>query len=83
MKFENAKQIEAFVNEIDKCTSEVYLRSIYGDIYNLKSRLSQYLAVAALLGEHGDELELYCNNREDESRLLNFLGRNLDIMGIE
>ena len=83
MKFTNAKQIEDFLNEIDNCQGQVYLRSIYGDIYNLKSKLNQYLAVAALLGEHGDELELFCDLKEDEARLLSFLGKNLDIIGIE
>lgn len=80
MKFTNAKQIEEFLNEINNCIGEVYLRSIYGDVYNLKSRLNQYLAIAALLGEHGDELELFCSLREDESRLLNYLAKNPEVL---
>lgn len=83
MKFTNAKQIEEFLNEINNCKGGVYLRSIYGDVYNLKSKLNQYLAVAALLGEHGEELELFCDLKEDEARLLSFLSKNLDIVGIE
>lgn len=80
MKFTNAKQIEDFLNEINTCIGQVYLRSPYGDVYNLKSRLNQYLAVAALLSEHGDELELFCTMREDESRLLNYLNRNPEVL---
>ena len=49
------------------CTGDVILTSEYGDKYNLKSTLSQYIAIAALLGQHGEELELWCSNREDEA----------------
>ena len=82
MKFTTAEQIDLFVKAIDECKRDVYLRSIYGDVYNLKSRLSQYLGLAALLSEHGDELELFCSSREDESRMLNFLSKHPEITGI-
>ena len=83
MKFENSTQIDEFLAAVDTCKKDVYLKSPYGDVYNLKSRLSQYLGVAALLSEHGDELELWCTTKEDESRMLNYLGHNPDILGIE
>lgn len=79
MRFTNSEQIEKFLAAVDSCTHDVYLRSLYGDVYNLKSRLSQYLGVAALLSEHGDELELWCSNKDDEARMLNFLTRNPEI----
>ena len=80
MKFTNAEQVEKFLAVVDGCEKDVYLKSIYGDVYNLKSRLSQYLGVAALLSEHGDELELWCANKNDEARMLNFLTANPDIL---
>lgn len=80
MKFTNAEQVEKFLAAVDGCEKDVYLKSIYGDVYNLKSRLSQYLGVAALLSEHGDELELWCANKNDEARMLNFLTANPDIL---
>ena len=83
MKFNNSAQIDKFLAAVDTCEKDVYLKSPYGDVYNLKSRLSQYLGVAALLSEHGDELELWCISKEDESRMLNYLGHNPDILGIE
>lgn len=80
MKFTNAEQVEKFLAAVDSCEKDVYLKSIYGDVYNLKSRLSQYLGVAALLSEHGDELELWCANKNDEARMLNFLTANPDVL---
>ena len=80
MKFTNAEQVEKFLAAVDSCEKDVYLKSIYGDVYNLKSRLRQYLGVAALLSEHGDELELWCANKNDEAHMLNFLTANPDIL---
>lgn len=34
--------------------------------------MSRYIAMGALLGEHGDDLELFCENKEDESKFLKF-----------
>lgn len=58
---------------------DVTLRSLDGDIFNLKSKLSQYIAIAALLGQHGDELELFCSDREDEGKFMQFLMENPSI----
>ena len=73
MKFTSAKQFYDFQEVLAQCHGNVYLRSAFGDCYNLKSVLSQYVAFAALLGEHGDELELYCSDKDDEGKLLGFL----------
>ena len=58
------------------CKGEVTLRSVDGDIFNLKSKLSQYIAIAALLGQHGDELELFCSDSSDEGKFMHFLMEN-------
>lgn len=60
MKLKNTNQIDEFLSAINKCKHGVKLVSVYGDVYDLKSKLTQYIAIAALLGNHGDELELYC-----------------------
>ena len=73
MKFKNISQVDDFIKAVEKCKGEVILTSQYGDRYNLKSDLSRYVAIGALLGEHGDELELFCANREDEGIMMNFL----------
>lgn len=73
MKFKNVAQVEDFLAAVNACSGEVWLESAYGDKFNLKSKLTQYVAMGALLGEHGDELELFAAEKEDESRLMAFL----------
>ena len=55
------------------CAGDVYLKSQDGDVFNLKSALSEYIALGQLLSEQGDNLELFADRREDEARLINFL----------
>ena len=73
MKLKNIKEVEQFRNVIHECTGDVYLKSQEGDVFNLKSAMSEYIALGRLLSEQGDSLELVANNREDEARLLRFL----------
>ena len=73
MKFTNLDQVNDFLAAVDKAKGNVYLLSLSGDKYNLKSKLSLYVSIGALLSEQGDSLELYCDLKEDESNFLNFL----------
>ena len=73
MKLSKIEQVNEFLAIVDR---EVTLRSVDGDIFNLKSKLSQYIAIAALLGQHGDELELFCSDSSDEGKFMNFLMEN-------
>lgn len=70
MKIKNIKDVETFLNIVDHCNGEITLTSIYGDKFNMKSKLTQYVAISALLGEHGDELELWCSEKTDEEKFL-------------
>lgn len=70
MKIRNIKDVETFLDIVNNCNGEVTLTSIYGDKFNMKSKLTQYVAVSALLGEHGDELELWCSEKSDEEKFL-------------
>lgn len=65
MKITNVAEVEGFLEAVNKCHGNVYLQSLEGDRFNLKSKLSQYVAIGALLGEHGRDLELFCEDRED------------------
>ena len=76
MKLSKIEQVNEFLAIVDSCKGEVTLRSVDGDIFNLKSKLSQYIAIAALLGQHGDELELFCSDSSDEGKVMNFLMEN-------
>lgn len=80
MKIKKLSQVNWFLGVANECNGDVWLTSSYGDKYNLKSALSQYLSVAALLSEKGDELELWCQNREDEERFYKLFNEHPEIL---
>lgn len=73
MKLKNIKQLDQFRDAINRCRSDVFLKSPEGDVLNLKSSLSQYIALGQLLGEAGDTLELFTSCVEDEAVMLEFM----------
>ena len=74
MKLSNITDVQKFIAAVNACEGDVYLKSVEGDVFNLKSSLSQYIAIGRLLEESGDNLELFAQTREDELLLLNMLG---------
>lgn len=79
MNFQNIEQIDDFLDAVQKCTGNVYLKSIDGDVFNLKSRLSQYVAIGALLDDQGDCLELFCDKTEDERHFYEFFAEHPEV----
>ena len=75
MKLNNITDVQKFTAAINACKNDVYLRSQEGDQFNLKSSLSQYIAIGRLLEESGDSLELFAQTREDEAILLKMIGQ--------
>ena len=73
MKLTNVKDVQKFIEVVNSCESDVYLKSVEGDVFNLKSSLSQYIAIGRLLEESGDSLELFAQTREDEALLMQML----------
>ena len=73
MKLKNVKDVQKFIEVVNSCENDVYLKSQEGDVFNLKSSLSQYIAIGRLLEESGDSLELFAQTREDEAKLLNMM----------
>ena len=59
-----------------KCKGDVHLRSPFGDDFNLKSRLIQYVAIAAMTKECGDYLELFCDHKDDEKHFMEFFEKH-------
>lgn len=80
MKIKNKEQIHALLDTVKECKNDVYLMSVYGDRYNLKSELSTYIAIGTLLSDHGDDLELFCSNPSDESKFLKFFCENPEVL---
>ena len=76
MKIRTIKDVQDFVAIVNKCKGEVWLESIHGDKYNLKSALTQYVAMADLVRDHNDELELFASNAEDEAILMDFIANH-------
>ena len=81
MKLNNITEVEAFLATVNSCKGNVYLRSPMCDIYNLKSALSQYTAIGALLSEHGDELELFCEESCDEQLFFKYFENYPETLG--
>ena len=73
MKLNNVKDVQKFIEVVNSCESDIYLKSTEGDVFNLKSSLSQYIAIGRLIEDVGESLELFAQTREDEARLLNLL----------
>lgn len=80
MKLTNVNQIEDFLTAVNNSSGDVFLTSIYGDKFNLKSAMSKYLAIAALLGDKGSELELWCASKDDEANFMKFFLDNPEVL---
>ena len=80
MHLTNTKEIFEFRAAISKCKGKVWLYSQEGDRFNLKSVVSQYIALGKLLTEQGENLELFCEKAEDEKNFLEFFNRNPEVL---
>lgn len=76
MKLNKINEVTKFLNVVDTCKGDVFLTSPYGDKYNLKSKLTQYIAIAALLNADNSELELWCDDNSDEGKFMEFFNEN-------
>ena len=72
MKFKKPIEVNDFLRTVEECEGEIWLESVSGDKYILKSVFSRYIAMSALLSEHGDKLELYCQLPEDREKFYKY-----------
>lgn len=72
MKITNKAQVDKFVNAIEQCQGKTFLFDTQGNQYNLKSFMSRQVALGKLLDKDGDNLELFCERREDELHFMKF-----------
>lgn len=81
MIVKNIEDIEGFFKVVQKCTGRVQIITSEGDVLNLKSKLSQLVAMSKIFNnnEIGD-LELICAEKEDIERLMHFMmnGHNVN-----
>lgn len=80
MKIDSAIKVKELLDTVDKCRGDVYLTSSHGDCYNLKSQLSKYVAMAALIEDKYEELELFCKFKEDEHFFFELFNKDPEIL---
>ena len=74
MKITNISDINEFFKVIDKCEGRVELTSSEGDPINLKSKLTQFVAMAQLMDTtYVKELEIVASEPADASRILDYM----------
>lgn len=74
MTLENVSNIEGLFEVINECKGKVELVSDEGDRINLKSKLSQYLAIAgAFSNGYIRSLNLEIEDPEDSAKIFNFI----------
>ena len=72
----NITNLEKFFSVIDQCEEKVELVTENGDIYNLKSKLSQYASLAKVFfGGKIPSVELITHSQSDKIRLINYMMR--------
>ncbi len=66
--------ISHFFDTVSHCNGKIELVTDEGDRLNLKSKLSQYVALAKLFDETGiPEMELVCYDPKDVENLIQFM----------
>lgn len=79
MKVNGVKNVQELFQVIDGCTGRVELVTGQGDRLNLKSKLSQFVAMEQLFTEKSIaelELEVIAYEPEDNTKLINYLMGN-------
>lgn len=76
MKVTNITDIDGFFKVIDSCKGKVELVTGEGDRINLKSKLSQFVALAKVFSSSEiPELDLIAYEKEDVDRIMDFMMR--------
>ena len=76
MKIQNIKDVNAFFQVIDHCKGKIELVTGEGDRLNLRSKLSQFVAMAGFFANTEiPEMELVAYEREDIEKIIDFMGK--------
>lgn len=79
MRFTKASEVNDFMSTVESCTGTVWLESPNGDKFVLNSEFSKYVAMAALLTDKGEQLELFCQRLEDREKFFKFFGKHPEV----
>ena len=77
MKIHGKVGVQEFKEAISQAKGDVWLESIHGDRYNLKSYLCQYVAIGEILNNCRNDLELFCSLPQDEPLFLKLFEEGL------
>lgn len=80
MRLTNSKEIFEFKLAISKCKGDVWLQDNEGNHFNLKSVISQYIALGELLQDKGETLELFCADKTDEANFMAFFKNSPNVL---
>lgn len=74
MKVTNITDVNGLFKVIEECIGKVELVTSEGDRLNLKSKLTQYVALTSVFTDATiEELELIAYEQEDVNRLISFM----------
>lgn len=80
MKLHDIGEVNDFLEVVNRCKGQVWLESTEGDKFNLKSSLSQYVAIGKLITDKTDSLQLYCSEPNDEHKFFVLFSEHPKIM---
>lgn len=72
MRLYNIAAMKGFFDIVQQTTGAVWLEDFEGNRINLKSKMSQYIALDKMISEEGDQLELFCQDTNDEGLFYEF-----------
>ena len=77
MKLWNIKNIDGFFDVVKSCSGKVELCTSEGDRLNLKSKLTQYVALAKVFSDGEiSEMELVLSDKNDTEKFVKFMMEN-------
>ena len=77
MKLLNVKNIDGFFEIVNSCEGKVELCSPWGDRLILKSKLTQYVALAKIFSDGEiSEMELVLSDKNDIEKFVKFMMEN-------
>lgn len=74
MRIKNITDINGFFKQLEKCSGNVYLTTKDGDKLNLKSRLTQYVALTSVFDDGViDDINIDFDNHDDVMLMMHYL----------